>query len=195
MSTLVVVETGVWNRSRVRIRVRIVAAVGLAALASGAACKRVEAPRLSAAGAFNRVARPAFQPPSDSLLTPAQLDLFLRIRAGARAVSLGEALAAAGADPGEFAWVRARIQEALLALDADRVFAAAAESYARGIAAAREARKAARDPKTIARLDAEIATLERERGTLRRPGPGLPSVSRNAALVSRRRGEIEAAGQ
>ena len=82
-----------------------------------------------------------------------------------------------------------------MALDADRVFAASAESYARGIAAVREARKAARDPKTIARLDAEIATLERERGTLRRPGPGFPSISRNAALVSRRRGEIEAAGR
>ena len=137
--------------------------------------------------------RPAFQAPTDNLLTPAQVDLFLRIRASARGASLGEALAAAGADPGEFAWVRARLQEALLTLDADRIFAASAESYARGIAAVREARKAARDPKTIARLDAEIATLERERGTLRRPGPGLSSVSRNAALVSRRRAEIVAA--
>ncbi len=121
---------------RARARVSIVAAAGLAALASGAACKRIEAPRLKAVGAFNRVARPAFQPPTDSLLTPAQVALFLRIRTGARGGSLGEALAAVGADPGEFAWVRARIQEALLALDADRVFAASAESYARGIAAA-----------------------------------------------------------
>lgn len=192
MSTLILVDTGRWIP--IRVRVRILAAAALAALASGAACKRIEAPRLNAVGAFNRVVRPAFQPPTDSLLTPGQVELFLRIRTGARGGSLGEALAAAGADPGEFAWVRARIQEALLALDADRVFAASAESYARGIAAVREARKAARDPKTIARLDAEIATLERERGTLRRPGPGLPSVSRNAALVSRRRGEIEAAG-
>jgi hypothetical protein len=180
-------------RIRSRVRIRFFAAAGLV-LAGCAACKRIEPPRLDAVRAFNRVARPVFQPPADNLLTPGQVDLFLKIRAGARGSSVGEALAAAGADVGEFTWVRARIQEALLALDADRIFAASAESYARGIAALREARKAARDPKTAARLDAEIATLERERGTLRRPGAGLPSVSRNAALVSRRRGEIEAAG-
>ncbi len=173
--------------------IRIAAAAGLL-LAAGASCKRIEPPRLDAVRAFNRVARPAFQPPTDNLLTTAQLDLFLRIRGAARGSSLGEALAGAGADPGEFTWVRARIQEALLALDADRVFTAAAESYAKGLATLREARKAARDPKTAARIDAEIATLERERATLRKPHPGLPSISRNAALVSRRRGEIEAAG-
>jgi hypothetical protein len=197
MSTLVAVGEG--RRTGIRIRASAPDAVRLAAaailfFAPCGACKRIEPPRLDAVRAFQRVARPAFQPPGDNLLTAAQVDLFLKVRTGARGVSLGEALTAAQADPGEFAWVRARIQEALLALDADRVFAASAESYARGIAALREARKAARDPKTLGRLDAEIATLERERGTLRRPGSGIASVSHNAALVSRRRAEIEAAG-
>jgi hypothetical protein len=185
MSTLLAVDT----RRGIRV-----AAAAASLLAAAVSCKRIEPPRLDAVRAFNRVARPTFQPPTDSLLTPAQLDLFLKIRTAARGGALGEALTAAGADPGEFTWVRARIQEALLTLDADRVFAASSESYARGLAALREARKAARDPKTAARLDAEIGTLERERGTLRKPGPGLPSIARNAALVSRRRGEIEAAG-
>ncbi|HEY2797621.1 MAG TPA: hypothetical protein VGK26_07010 [Thermoanaerobaculia bacterium] len=197
MSTLVAVgeRRGTGIRIRAGASVRI-AATAILVLAPCGACKRIEPPRLDALRAFQRVARPApaFQPPEDNLLTAAQVDLFLRVRTGARAASLGEALTAAKADPGEFAWVRARIQEALLALDADRVFTASAESYARGLAALREARKAARDPKTIGRLDAEIATLERERGTLRRPGPGIASVSHNAALVSRRRAEIEAAG-
>jgi hypothetical protein len=94
----------------------------------------------------------------------------------------------------EFGWVRARIQEALLALDAERAASAAAESYARGTAALREARRATKDPKTAARLDAEIATLERERAGLRRAAPGSSGLARNAALVSRRRAEIEAAG-
>jgi len=185
MSTLLAVDT----RRGIRV-----AAAAASLLAAAVSCKRIEPPRLDAVRAFNRVARPTFQPPTDSLLTPAQLDLFLKIRTAARGGALGEALTAAGADPGEFTWVRARIQEALLTLDADRVFAASSESYARGLAALREARKAARDPKTAARLDAEIGTLERERGTLRKPGPGLPSIASNAALVSRRRGEIEAAG-
>jgi hypothetical protein len=169
-------------------------AAAILVLAACSSCKRIEPPKLDALRAFNRVARPVFQPAADGVLTPAQVDLFLKVRAGARAGSLADALASIGADPGEFTWVRARIQEALLALDADRVFAASAESYARGVAALRDARKAARDPQTIARLDAEIATLEKERASLRRPGPGLPSVARNAALVSRRRVEIEAAG-
>ncbi len=98
-------------------------------------------------------------------------------------------------DPAEYAWVRARIQEALLALDADRVAAASSEGYARAIAGVREARRSTRDPKIAARLDAEIATLERERASLRKTGPASGSLQRNAALVSPRRAQIEAAGQ
>src|SRR5215831_16788879 len=184
MSTLVGVSEGV------RGRIGRVAILVAAALALASACKRVERPRLDPVGAFARVARPAFVPPADGLLTPAHVDLFLKVRASSRGGSVGEALAASGADAGEFTWVRARIQEALMALDADRIAAASSESYARGVAALREARRAARDSKSAARLDAEIAALERERATLRRPNAGIASVSRNAALIARRRTEI-----
>jgi hypothetical protein len=166
----------------------------LLALASAAGCKRVAPPRLDAVRALRNQVRPAFEPPADGLLKPGDVDLFLRVRGRAKSVSVGEALAAAGADAGEFAWVRARIQEALFALAAERATSASADAYARGIAALREARKAARDPKVTARLDAEIATLERERAGLRRGGPGTAGLSRNVALVARRRVEIEAAG-
>jgi hypothetical protein len=185
------VREGVDRRRRA---VGAIAAVGVAALALGSGCKRVEPPKIDPVGAFNRVARPAFAPPADGLLTPAHVDLFLKVRAASRGSSVGDALASAGADAGEFTWVRARIQEALMALEADRVAAASSESYARGIAALREARKSARDAKTAARMDAEIAALERERAALRRPNAGIGSIARNAALVARRRSEIEAAG-
>lgn len=169
-------------------------AVVLLALSCAASCKRVVAPRLDAVRALRNEVRPAFQPPGDGLLKPADVDLFLKVRGRAKSVTVGEALAAAGADAVEFAWVRARIQEALLALDAERATASSGESYARGIAALREARKAARDPKVRARLDTEIATLERERASLRRTGPGTAGLLRNASIVGRRRAEIEAAG-
>ncbi len=96
-------------------------------------------------------------------------------------------------DPAEFAWVRARIAEALLALDARQVSDAAAETYASALAHLRETRRAAKDPKTAARLDAEIAALEKERAALHRPVPAS-AASRNAALVAPRRAEIERAG-
>ena len=185
------VDVGATAHGRMR---RAAGSVAAAALVLLSGCKRVERPRLDPVGAFNRVARPVFVPPSDGLLTPGHIDLFLKVRASSRGGTVGEALASSGADVGEFTWVRARIQEALMALEADRIAAASSESYARGIAAVREARKAARDAKTAARLDAQIAALERERATLRRPNAGIASVSKNAVLVARRRAEIEAAG-
>lgn len=169
-------------------------AFAILAVALAGGCNRVDPPRLGAVRALRNGVRPAFRAPADGLLQASQVDLFVKVRARNRGVSLGEAVAAIGADPVEFAWVRARIQEAILALEADRVAAASAESYARGIAVLREARKTARDPKTAARIDAEIATLERERATLRRAGAGAAQLSRNAAIVAPRRAEIEAAG-
>jgi hypothetical protein len=93
-------------------------------------------------------------------------------------------------DPAEFAWVRARIAEALLALDARQVSEGAGETYAAALARLRETRRSTRDAKTAARLDAEIGALERERAALRRPVPASPA-SKNAALVAPRRGELE----
>jgi hypothetical protein len=143
---------------------------------------------------LKRGARPGFEAPADGVLKPEQVERFLRVRGRARTESMAQALAAASVDPEEYGWVRARIQEALLALDTERVVAASSEAYARAIAGLREARRSARDAKTAARLDAEIATLERERANLRRRPPPPSSVQRNTALVSRRRSQIEAAG-
>lgn len=176
---------------RIALAPRVVFALGLAV--AGAGCRRIEPARLNPVRALKTGVGEGFTPPADGLLKPAQLDLYVRVRGRASGASLTDALAGTGADAVEFAWIHARIREALLTLDADRVAAAASEAYARGLAALRDARKSARDPKTTARLDAEIAALERERATLRRANPASSAASRNAALLAPRRGQIETA--
>jgi hypothetical protein len=137
--------------------------------------------------------RPAFAPAADGLLTRGQIDAYLKVlrASGRRAPS--DVAQSMALDPTEFAWVRARIAEALLALDARQVSDAAADTYASALARLRETRRAAKDPKTSARLDSEIAALEKERAALHRPVPAS-AASRNAVLVAPRRAEIERAG-
>ncbi len=98
-----------------------------------------------------------------------------------------------GVDPGEFGWVRARITEALIALDARQVGDAAYEAYGTALVRLRETRRSTRDPKSAARLEAEIAALERERGTLRR-SDSASAASKNGARVAARRAELERVG-
>ncbi len=159
-----------------------------------AACRKLEPKDLDAVRALRARARPPFRPPADGVLTDAQLDAFVKVRRAAGNRSESDAVSVLGADPAEIAWVRARIVEALLALDARQVSEAAFESYGGAIARLREARRWQRDPKTAARLDAEIAGLERERATLRKvevPG-GAPS--KNAARLAPRRAQLSALG-
>ena len=155
-------------------------------------CRRAEPRKLHPVDALKAGVKLAFRPPADGLVTDAMIETFLQVRRQSRSQSEGEALRATGADPVEFAWVRARVLEALLALDSGRVTAAAGESYNRSLATAREARRLARDPKAIARLDSEIAALERERAALRKGSPFPAPLLRNAARVAARRSEIEA---
>jgi hypothetical protein len=167
----------------------------LAALAAltAASCRKLEAPRLDAVRALQAKVRPGFTPPADGVLKNAQIDAYLKVlrESGRRPPSdVAESL---GIDPAEFAWVRARIAEGLLALDARQVSDAAAETYAATLSRLRETRRATRDAKTAARLDTEIAALEKERAALHRPVPASPA-SRNAALVAPRRGELERSG-
>jgi hypothetical protein len=136
---------------------------------------------------------PRFRPPENGRLTSAQVDLYLRLR-GAGPGGEMETARTLGVDPAELQWTRSRIAEALQALDARAVREAAVDSYAKGIAALREARRMSRDSKTSARLDAEIAALERERNAARRAEPLLPGVAQNAALIAPRRSQIESAG-
>jgi hypothetical protein len=168
--------------------------LSLTALPPLSGCRRIEPPKLDPVRALKSGVQPGFTAPADGLLTDAQIERFLKVKRQARDVEEPDALRAIGGDPAELAWVRARVREAALAWEADRVAAAAAESYARALAVMREARRSARDAKTIARLDSEIAALERERASLRKNNTLPPSVLKNAGRLAPRRAEIEAAG-
>jgi len=175
------------------VRTAEAALVVVGAVLGALACRRGgEAPSLDAVRAIRSGAEPRFRPPESGELTPAQVDLYLKVRAAGSGPE-ADAARALGVDPAELEWTRARIAEALVALDAREVREAALESYGKGIAALREARQASRDPRAAARLDAEIAALERERATARRMDRLPPGVARNAALVAPRRGKIESA--
>jgi len=172
---------------------RTLAALALSVLAAAPACRRIETSEIDAVRALRARAGPRFQPPADGLLTDAQVDMFLRVRKTAGRSPASEIPTGRGVDPAEFAWVRARIAEALVALDARQVGDAAYDAYGSAIARLRETRRATRDARAAARLDTEIATLERERSTLRRTEAASPA-SRNAMRIAGRRTELERAG-
>ena len=164
------------------------------ALVPAAACRKFEQKDLDAVRALRARALPRFRPPADGVVTDAQLDAFVRLRRAAGNRSEADAAAALGADPAEIAWVRARIVEALLALDAKQATEPVAESYGAAITRLRETRRSERDPKTAMRLDAEIAGLERERATLRKGDGQGPAAAKNAARIAPRRAELAALG-
>jgi hypothetical protein len=166
----------------------------LAAVVLGIACGGGgKSAALDTVRAIRQKVEPRFRPPEDGKVTQAQVDLYLRLR-GAGPGGEVEAARAQGVDPAELQWTRSRIAEALQALDARVVRDSAVDSYTKGIAALREARRVSRDPKTSARLDAEIADLEHERTAAKRAEPLLPGVAQNAALIAPRRAQIESAG-
>jgi hypothetical protein len=172
---------------------RTLALLVLALLAAAPGCRKLETRELDPVRALRARARPAFRPPADGLLTDAQVETFLKVRSAAGRRPASEVATEMGVDPVEFAWVRARIVEALVALDARQVGEGAYESYGAALSRLRDARRSTRDGKAAARLDAEIATLERERATLRHADATSPA-SRNAARVASRRAELERVG-
>jgi hypothetical protein len=174
-------------------RVAPALAVGLALAGLLDGCRRFEARRLDPVRALrSRVGR-RFQPPADELLTEGQIRMYLSVRRAAGTASDADAARALNADPAEFAWVRGRVVEALMALDARDVVEPAIESYARAIAVVREVRRAVPEPQSGMRLDAEVATLERERGSIRSPEMGRGAAV-NAVRVRPYRAEIESVG-
>jgi hypothetical protein len=177
------------SRSRAVLLVAVV--VGLVACA----CRREEKRPPDSAGATSvgAAVRPHFEPPIDRLLTHRHLDLYVKVRRAARDRSESDAARALGVDPDEFAWVRARIVEALVALDETRVREASAETYVRTIASLRQTLKSVRDPQTARTIEAQIAGLERERAGMRRPESVPVDVAANARKVAERRAELEAA--
>jgi hypothetical protein len=133
-----------------------------------------------------------FQPPADGLLTEKQVDDFLRVRRAAKGRTDAESARALGVSTDEVAWTRARIIEALVALDDRRVRDASAEAYAKAIAALRQARQSTRDPARARTLDDQVAAMERERAAIRRGETPAPAAAENMRRVARRRAEIEA---
>ncbi len=132
-----------------------------------------------------------FRPPADGMLTEPQIDRYVRVRRASKGRSGREAAQAVGVDPEEFAWVRGRILEALVALDTRRVRSAAEETYARTLASLRETRKSARTPETARAIDEQVAGLERERASFGKLEPLPADVEVNARRIAARRAEVE----
>jgi len=157
------------------------------------ACRQAKPAPPAVAGAPHRLLPRRFEPPADDLLTDRHLDLYVKVRRAARDRSESDAARALGVDPDEFAWVRARIVEAFVALDASRVRDASAQTYGRAIASLRETLRSVRDPRTARTVESQIAALERERAGMH-PSDSLPSaIAANTRKVAARRSELEAA--
>jgi len=161
-------------------------------LAAGAACRRIVARDTPAGGGAGPVRASGFRPSADGILTEADLDVYVKVRRAAKGRTEAGAASAVGVDPERFAWIQARIVEALVALDGRRVRDDAAETYGRTLASLRETRRRLTDAATSRSMDARIAQLERERALLRRAEPLPPRVAGNARRVAPRRSEIEA---
>ena len=134
---------------------------------------------------------PRFQPPADGLLTDEQVGRFIRVRRAAKGRTDAESARALGVAPEELAWTRARIVEALVALDDRRVRAASAEVYAKALAQLKASRASVRDASRARALDEQIAALERERAAVRREETPAPALARNMQRVAARRAELE----
>jgi len=173
---------------KTRVRAAAGTALCLLAIACGSPSPKGEAPKTVLPG-IRPVLR--FRPPADGLLTEGQLDRYIRVRRAARGRSEEEAARAVGVDPEELAWVRARVVEALVSLDTAQVRGAADGTYARTIAAVKEATKSVKDGETRRRLNEQIALLERERASLRPPEAPPAPVAANARRVAPRRADLE----
>ena len=171
----------------------VLASFSAALLLAAPACRQGKTRPPVVAGAPVRLLPAHFEPPADGLLTDRHLDLYQKVRRAARDRSESDAARALGVDPDEFAWVRARIVEALVALDASRVRDASAQTYTRAIASLRTTLKSVRDPRTSRTVEAQIAALERERAGMRPADPLPAALAANARKVAARRSELEAA--
>ena len=173
---------------KTRVRAAAGTALCLLAIACGSPSPKGEAPKAVLPG-IRPVLR--FRPPADGLLTEGQLDRYIRVRRVARGRSEEETARAVGVDPEELAWVRARVVEALVSLDTAQVRSAADGTYARTIAAVRDAAKSVKNPETLRRLNEQIVLLERERASLKPPEAPPVAVAANARRVAARRADLE----
>ncbi|MGH9367743.1 MAG: hypothetical protein ACRD3M_08740 [Thermoanaerobaculia bacterium] len=173
-------------------------ALVVALAAAGAGCGRPgdrapsrQAGESSPSGGLLR-AQPLFRPPADGLLTDEQVERFLRVRRAAKGRTDAESARALGVSAEEVAWTRARVIEALAALDEKRVRDASVEAYGKALAGLRSARASARDSGEASLLDQQIAALERERAAVRREETAPPALAGNLRKVADRRAELDA---
>jgi hypothetical protein len=136
---------------------------------------------------------PRFQPPADGQLTDAMIDRYVRTRAAAKGRSEIEAARGFGMDSDELVWVRARIIEALAALDSRKIRNASEESYSRAIASLRRARETVKDKETLKTLNEQIAALEKEKASLKTLETLPASIMANSRRVAPRRADLEIA--
>jgi hypothetical protein len=174
-------------------RLLLFSLLAVALLLPQSGCRRERAAGKRAAASSVPLLPLKFEPPRNGLLTDRHLDLYVKVRRAARDRSESDAARALGVDPDEFAWVRARIVEALVALDESRVREASAETYARTIASLRQTLQSVRDASTARTIESQIGGLERERAGMRRPDPLPPALAANTQKVAARRAELEAA--
>ena len=165
-------------------------------LLSATACRRSPRPAsrpdaLRSLPGGDLLPTPRFQPPADGLLTDEQVGRFIRVRRAAKGRTDAESAQALGVAPEELAWTRARIVEALVALDERRVRAASAEAYGKALTQLKASRASVRDPGRARALDEQIAALERERAAVRREETPAPALARNMQRVAARRAELE----
>ena len=173
------------------------ATVLLLAFSSGCRFLSKSSPAVSqrSRAALERLAlAPRFVPPADGLLTDAQIDRYLRARRAKAGQSEGPAARLPEMDGGEFAWVRARVDEAILASDSRRVRTASEETYTRTIASLKKARESVRDADAAGTLADQIAALEKERASIKATETLAPAIASNVRRVSSRRAELDAVG-
>lgn len=164
-------------------------ALCLLSLACGKPSPKGEPPKAAVLPRIAAITR--FRPPADGLLTDAELDRYVRVRRATRGRSEEETARAVGVDPEELVWVRARVIEALVFLETAQVRSAAEGTYARTIAAIREATKSVKDRETLRRLNEQVALLERERASLKAPEAPPAAVAANARRLAPRRADFE----
>lgn len=174
-------------------RRRLLLAIVVVVFLAESGCRERKPARAAGGGSPVGLLPPRFEPPADGLLTDRHFNLYVKVRRAARDRSESDAARALGVDPDEFAWVRARIVEALVALDESRVREASAQTYGRAIASLQQTLRSVRDPRTARTIESQIAGLERERAGMRRSDPLPPGLAANAGRVAARRSELEAA--
>lgn len=179
------------------IGIRRLALATAAAVALAASCGRSERPKprpvaLPLLPEGGLLPAPGFRPPADGVLTDEQVERFIRVRRAAKGRTDAENARALGIAPEELSWTRARIIEALVALDERRVRSASAEAYGKALAQLRASRAVTHDADRARALEDQIAALERERASLRREESPSPALARNMQRVAGRRAELEA---